>query len=71
MSASRAFSGKSAEPIVTEPGALGSFDFAADGGGLPPTEVVVPPAGGCETAELPLLPQAASASSPTIARTAE
>src|SRR5438309_287812 len=65
MSASSAFSGKSAEPIVTEPGAVGRADddagAAADVdaadvvGGVPVLEVL-------ELPLLPLLPQAARVS---------
>src|SRR4051794_26746811 len=68
MSASSSLSGNAAEPIVTEPGAVGN---AVDAG-------VEPAVGGVgalllllSLPELPLLPQAASSTTPSSAAAAE
>src|SRR5579875_2359000 len=70
MSASSAFSGKSAEPIVTDPGCVGNAPDEPD----EPDEVEAGEvAGDCEVlllpplALLPLLPHAARASRPALA----
>src|SRR3954468_11949462 len=70
MSASSSLSGNAAEPIVTEPGVVGS---AVDDG---LEAALVPPAGGEGAAlvsfdELPLLPHAASSATPSSAAAAE
>src|SRR3954449_8134248 len=70
MSASSSLSGNAAEPIVTEPGVVGS---AVDDG---LEAALVPPAGDdgaalVSFAELPLLPHAASSATPSSAAAAE
>src|SRR4051794_29734883 len=68
MSASSSLSGNAAEPIVTEPGAVGNavdagVEPAVGGGGALLLLLSLP--------ELPLLPQAASSTTPSSAAAAE